>query len=51
MQTLIDLLQRKNDIDYKNLNALNYVSYDRWLIDAIEALLRIELERQKKSAE
>jgi hypothetical protein len=49
MQMLIELLQRKNDIDYKNLNALNYVSYDRWIIDAIEALLKIELERQKKS--
>jgi hypothetical protein len=51
MQTLVDLLQRKSAMDYQNLNSMNMVSYDRWMIDAIEALLKIELERQKKSAE
>jgi hypothetical protein len=47
MQMLIELLQRKNDIDEKNLTAMNYASYDRWLIDAMEALLKIELQRQR----
>jgi hypothetical protein len=51
MQTLIELLQRKSTMDCQNLNTMNYVTYDRWLVDAVEALLQIELERQKKLAE
>jgi hypothetical protein len=39
-------LERKRRIDDSNANTNNMASYDRWLVDAVELLLQIELERR-----
>jgi hypothetical protein len=41
------LLARKEGIDKNNKLANNMNSYDMWLANAVELLLRAELERQK----
>jgi hypothetical protein len=41
------VLDRKRRIDNSLVGANNnMVGYDRWLVDAVELLLQIELERQ-----
>ena len=34
------LLARKQELDQRNEGALNMLSYDRWVADALEALLK-----------
>ena len=34
------LLARKQELDQRNEGALNMASYDRWVADALEALLK-----------
>jgi hypothetical protein len=34
------LLSRKQELDQRNEGALNMAPYDRWIADALEALLR-----------
>jgi len=34
------LLARKQELDQRNEGALNMASYDRWIADALEALLK-----------
>ena len=34
------LIIRKEELDQRNEGALNMVSYDRWIADALEALLK-----------
>jgi hypothetical protein len=46
-QDLTTQLARKDAIDINNQHANNMASYTRWVVDAIELLLRAELERQK----
>jgi hypothetical protein len=46
-QDLTTQLARKDALDINNQHANSMVSYTRWVIDAIELLLRAELERQK----
>jgi hypothetical protein len=41
------LLARKEAIDQNNKLANNMESYDVWLANAVELLLRAELERQR----
>jgi len=41
------LLAKKNAIDRGNAEALNMGSYDRWIADALELLLRIAIEAGK----
>jgi hypothetical protein len=43
---IISTLERKRRIDRDNASANNMASYDRWLVDAVELLLQIELERR-----
>ena len=45
---LVSALERKRRIDVENVTNMNLVSYDRWLVDAVELLLQIELERRTK---
>jgi hypothetical protein len=40
------LLKRKRDIDREQTGAGHMVSYDRWLVDAVETLLQIEVMRR-----
>jgi len=45
------LLERKASIDKRNKEVgTNMVSHEFWLVDAVEALLRIELFRQAEAA-
>jgi hypothetical protein len=46
-QDLMTQLARKDTIDINNQHANNMTSYTRWVVDAVELLLRAELERQK----
>jgi len=41
-------LERKRRLDRDNSKAMELVEYDRWLVDAVELLLQIELERSPK---
>lgn len=41
------MLARKEAIDNRNQSANNMETYTRWIVDAVELLLRVELERQK----
>ena len=43
---IVSSLERKRRIDGENLTNMNLVSYDRWLVDAVELLLQIELQRE-----
>ena len=48
---LASALQRKRDIDRENVKATSrpssiMASYDGWLVDAVELLLQIELDRR-----
>lgn len=47
MQSISDLLARKAQIDRDNRDhaGCGSASYDTWLVDAIEALLRVALSR------
>ena len=40
-------LARKREIDQQNQTQNNMRSYDHWLVDAVELLLLIELERRQ----
>jgi hypothetical protein len=42
------MLAEKQQLDAGNLSVNNMLSYDRWVVDAIELLLRIELDRTVK---
>lgn len=44
---VVALLERKRDIDFRNVNTNNMETYDRWLIDAVELMLRLELMRNQ----
>jgi hypothetical protein len=44
-QLTVSMLQRKRDIDRDRASRNNMVSYDTWLVDAVELLLQIELQR------
>jgi hypothetical protein len=49
-QLITEAIMNKGEIDRINrLGGTNMVSYDRWLIGAVELLLRVELERQTDS--
>jgi len=43
---VVSALERKRRIDRDNATTNNMASYDRWLVDAVELLLQIELERR-----
>ena len=44
---VVTLLERKEAIDKRNkLGPAHAVSYEFWLMDSVEALLRLELERR-----
>ena len=43
---VVSTLERKRRIDRDNAGANNMAGYDRWLVDAVELLLQIELERR-----
>lgn len=38
--------RRLDKVDRDNSKAMELVEYDRWLVDAVELLLQIELERR-----
>ena len=40
MADIAALLAQKEELDRRNTDALNMASYDRWIADALEALLR-----------
>jgi hypothetical protein len=42
---LIASIKRKRSIDKANETALNYISHDHWLADAVELLLLVELDK------
>ena len=44
MADIAALLAQKEELDRRNTDALNMASYDRWIADALEALLRTEQE-------
>jgi hypothetical protein len=41
------MLARKRKLDIESQVSNNMASYDRWIIDALELQLRIELERNR----
>jgi hypothetical protein len=43
---IVSALERKRRIDKQNTKANNMAGYDRWLVDAVELLLQIELQRR-----
>jgi hypothetical protein len=43
---IVSTLERKRRIDKQNTKANNMAGYDRWLVDAVELLLQIELQRR-----
>ena len=45
-QQIMVVLARKQQIDQRKSLNNNMESYNQWLVDAVELLLRIELERQ-----
>jgi hypothetical protein len=45
---IAELLKRKQQIDASLLATNRMVSYDRWSVDAMELLLRIALEQEKR---
>jgi hypothetical protein len=45
---IVELLNVKQLIDDVNLDANNMASYDKWTVDVLELLLRLELERQTR---
>jgi hypothetical protein len=51
--TIIEMLKstlaRKREIDARVLQTNNMESTHRWMVNAVELLLKIELERQRKS--
>jgi hypothetical protein len=46
-QRVDDLLRRKQQLDRQNEQSNNMTSYDRWLADAIEVLLRMGIDRKE----
>ena len=42
MADIAVLPAQKEELDRRNTDALNMASYDRWIADALEALLRTE---------
>ena len=42
------LLRQKQQLDQDGEQANNMVSYDRWAFEAMELLLRVALEQEKK---
>ena len=44
MADIAALLAQKEELDRRNTAALNMASYERWIADALEALLRTEQE-------
>lgn len=42
---LVTSIKRKRTIDKANETAMNYISHDHWMADAVELLLLIELDK------
>jgi hypothetical protein len=49
-QLTVSMLQRKRDIDRDRAHSNRMVSYDTWLVDAVELLLQLELDRAMRAA-
>jgi|KBSMisStandDraft_5_1062788.scaffolds.fasta_scaffold09656_5 hypothetical protein len=47
MTTLADLIARKAEIDQLGNNQQQFTARFRWLLEAVEHLLRLEQERRK----
>ena len=51
MADIAVLLAQKEELDRRNTDALNMASYDRWIADALEALLKtIAIKSQAAAA-
>ena len=46
---LVEMLRRKQELDQQNRLANNMADSSHWVADALELLLRLELERRKHS--
>ena len=45
---IVVLLRQKRELDFRNQDSLGMASYDRWMVEALAALLRIASEEKAR---